>query len=747
MTASSRIPGGPRAASDGRAWPPSSRRRRQRPTPVSSRRGGPAASRRRRRPAQRRPVRVRPGGRRPPAGRPHQQAAQAGAGAPRRGAARARARTGRLARTTARRTRTESTGPSAAGAAAPADRLSRLTARRRGPRARAPIWRSTWSRLPGPAQGTTATPASCSPRTGRGSRRAAEAARPGGTQGSPGSVDDSPGPGAPRSPGRRQGVDGDDGQPAPDQADAWARHVRRDRRRDRMTARRATPHVDAAARSRSRFWSLTVPRRRLERGRAPRAPGRVPAAGPGRHRAPVARRRRTVRATRSPRRRWCSARAPAARTRRARLLAVAVGAARRPMPQRVDEQQDLAVLVGVRGDTCSWPVRNETGQCTRRSRSPNRNGRIWRTRHRRPGAARSGPTSPLGCGTGALLSKAAGCGSTVTSWPAADGGHQPVTRPARWSATRVAGPERPANPTRVLRRGRGRRRRAAASTARTGRSGRCQPDGWGVRCPAPAPHRGRGQQPRPRRAGAGLERARQRGAPPSRMHDGSVPATVGGPAGPAAGEPQPTSTTATGPATKLTFGRPVSIAASRQGAPQPTARRCAAVGRHAGGPARRCRSLAVSRPSSASLAIRGRTAWDDVQDGVDDARRTETLLIHSSGRTGHPVGEHGTRDGLDVLRGDVVAAAQHGIRAGREEQGEGAARRGAHQQLLVARGSRRPERTQYWPDARRRRSRARRPAASPAARRHRSTGDRTTSSLLAAPSGACRTSHSSAAVG
>ena len=107
--------------------------------------------------------------------------------------------------------------------------------------------------------------------------------------------------------------------------------------------------------------------------------------------------------------------------------------------------------------TCSSPVRTDTGQCTRRSRSPNRNGRIWSSSPPEPWwCERFWPTRPSGCGTGTRAEKVSGSGTvgmagndtdcglpperTEGSAHGEDRGSEGTPAPARAAADHLQGP-------------------------------------------------------------------------------------------------------------------------------------------------------------------------------------------------------------------------------------------------------------------------------------------------------------------
>ena len=151
---------------------------------------------------------------------------------------------------------------------------------------------------------------------------------------------------------------------------------------------------------------------------------------------------RTRRPTRSPRRRWCSATAPAARTATSRLLAAA---GHTPAASEVDTASTRSSTRCPPPPRC-WPraapVRSETRHCTRRSRSPARRAGCSRTPCRRPGGAPDGPPPSR---------------SGAAPAPGVEGrGHRErgeacrrrATGPQKWPAQRLVAPTSPSPRTR-----------------------------------------------------------------------------------------------------------------------------------------------------------------------------------------------------------------------------------------------------------------------------------------------------------
>ena len=135
---------------------------------------------------------------------------------------------------------------------------------------------------------------------------------------------------------------------------------------------------------------------------------------PRRTRAPSA--ATTSRPTRSPVRMWCSASAAAARTVRSSVLAAPSIPPETPMSRSPSTTSHTPASCSARVVmTCSSPVRSDTGQVIRLSRSPVAKCRIPSNSVPEPSRRdRCRPTRPSGCGTSARLSYGAVCGSTVS---------------------------------------------------------------------------------------------------------------------------------------------------------------------------------------------------------------------------------------------------------------------------------------------------------------------------------------------
>ena len=148
----------------------------------------------------------------------------------------------------------------------------------------------------------------------------------------------------------------------------------------------------------------------------------------------------TSRPTRSPVRTWCSASAAAARTVRSRVLAAPSMPPETPMSRRPSTTSHTPASCSARVViTCSSPVRSETGQLIRLSRSPVAKRRIPSNSVPLPiRRDRCRPTRPSGCGTSARLSYGAVCGSTLNPCSGMSTGPQRQPAQALVSATRSA---------------------------------------------------------------------------------------------------------------------------------------------------------------------------------------------------------------------------------------------------------------------------------------------------------------------